>query len=394
MSVDFEPARLGGRRRRVDPVLVGVAVVGIALVAAVVKPWEAIPPAPAPSIAVVTPSIAPSPSPSPTPTARPTLPPAALPPSWDDIASVVTAHDAWGVRAILRGSRGTDDAPAPGRYLEDWAPTRTASDGRETAIVERDDGSVVGLGVTVPRAEIAQDVRIWRVRADDRLEWVDARQIASGPVGDQFLYLQPGPSGSVYQAWEPGEYRIDVLVEGGIRRISVGVTGRFGVVPAPHQPPSAPSRVVAAAASDPSGVRVGMFATVDGVGVPLAAEIGRPLDEVDAWLATKGEGPSAPTVAAAYLPRATGLGVMLTTRASVQLAVLSRLAPTPLYPVPPARGGISSTQGQVPFILFGARDGDAMAPGVYAISVSWTDETGLHAGTWHVELLPGPPPSR
>ena len=377
-----------------DPVLVGVAVVGIALVAAVVKPWEAMPPAPAPSIAVLAPSIAPSrpPSPTPTPTARPTRPPAALPPSWDDIASVVTAHDAWGVRAILRGSRGTDDAPPPGRYLEDWAPTRTRADGRQTAIVERDDGSIVGLGVTVPRAEIAQDVRIWRVRADDRLEWVDARQIASGPVGDPFLYIRPGESGSAYQAWDPGEYRMDVLVEDGIRRISVGVTGRFGVVPAPVAPTGAPSRVVAAAASDPSGVRVGMFATVDGVGVPLAAQIGRPLDEVDAWLATNGEdgGPSAPTVAAAYLPRATGLGVMLTTRASVQLAVLSRLAPTPLSPVPPARGGISSTQGQVPFIVFGARDGDAMAPGVYAISVSWTDETGVHAGTWHVELLPGP----
>jgi hypothetical protein len=28
-------------------------------------------------------------------------------------------------------------------------------------------------------------------------------------------------------------------------------------------------------------------------------------------------------------------------------------------------------------------------PGVYAISVAWSDGAGTHQGTWHVELRPG-----
>jgi len=27
---------------------------------------------------------------------------------------------------------------------------------------------------------------------------------------------------------------------------------------------------------------------------------------------------------------------------------------------------------------------------LYAISVSWSDDTGVHAATWHIELRPGP----
>ena len=67
-----------------------------------------------------------------------------------------------------------------------------------------------------------------------------------------------------------------------------------------------------------------------------------------------------------------------------------RLAPSPLAPVPPARGGLSESQGRTPYVVFAAPDGEALAAGVYALSVSWTDDAGLHATTWHVELLPGP----
>jgi hypothetical protein len=95
-------------------------------------------------------------------------------------------------------------------------------------------------------------------------------------------------------------------------------------------------------------------------------------------------------VARVFLPRATGLGVMLTAHASIELAVMRRLTPIPLVPTPPARGGISDSQGRTPFVVFPAPDGRALAPGVYAISASWSDGTGLHAATWHVELRPGP----
>ena len=40
MSIDFDPVPLRPRRRRVDPIVVGVVVVALALGAAVLKPWE------------------------------------------------------------------------------------------------------------------------------------------------------------------------------------------------------------------------------------------------------------------------------------------------------------------------------------------------------------------
>ena len=40
MSVEFDPVRIGSRRRRLDPLAVGAALVVVALAVAVVKPWE------------------------------------------------------------------------------------------------------------------------------------------------------------------------------------------------------------------------------------------------------------------------------------------------------------------------------------------------------------------
>ena len=40
--------------------------------------------------------------------------------------------------------------------------------------------------------------------------------------------------------------------------------------------------------------------------------------------------------------------------------------------------------------IFAPRDGGVLTPGVYAVSIGWTDEVGSHAGTWYVELRPGP----
>jgi len=58
--------------------------------------------------------------------------------------------------------------------------------------------------------------------------------------------------------------------------------------------------------------------------------------------------------------------------------------------VPPVHGGISESEGRTPYVVFEGPGGGALAPGVYALSVSWTDPDGLHAGTWQVELRPGP----
>ncbi|HEU5224788.1 MAG TPA: hypothetical protein VFV29_03205, partial [Actinomycetota bacterium] len=184
----------------------------------------------------------------------------------------------------------------------------------------------------------------------------------------------------------------DLLRKGRIDRIRVGIADSTGTVPDPSRWPVTETKLVTATRSDPSAVRFGLFATVDGFAVPLPVAQSRPLDEVDAWNASRSAPLAgiAPQVVTAFLPRATGLGVMLTSHASVELAVLSRLAPSPLVPVPPVRGGISDLQGRTPYVVFEGPDGRALEPGVYALSVSWKDAGGLHASTWHVELRPGP----
>jgi len=95
-------------------------------------------------------------------------------------------------------------------------------------------------------------------------------------------------------------------------------------------------------------------------------------------------------VARAYLPLATGLGVMLTSQARVGSANISRLAPDARFDAGPVLGGLSRIEGRTPYLVFAPRDGGAFTPGVYAVSIEWTDALGSHAGTWHVELRPGP----
>ena len=117
------------------------------------------------------------------------------------------------------------------------------------------------------------------------------------------------------------------------------------------------------------------------------------MSDEEAWRTVLGEsgGLGRTAVATAYLPRATGLGVMLTNHAGVRLAIVRRLAPDARFLAAPMLGGISAVQGRTPWIAFAPRSGGAWPPGVYAITVHWTDPAGLHEETWHVELRPGPP---
>jgi hypothetical protein len=186
--------------------------------------------------------------------------------------------------------------------------------------------------------------------------------------------------------WEAGQYRVDVLTGDVINRISVVIEKQFGDV-APDNWPSPAPNTVAPTASDPSAIRIGLFATVDGRAVSIPARESTPLGEIATW--SDMAQVNGPIVAATYLPRATGLGVMLTSHAMIQGATIARLAPAPL-PVPmKAAGGISQSQGQTPYVVFAAPDDGVWAPGVYAVTVVWNDAAGAHHGTWHVALLPG-----
>lgn len=156
MSVEFDPVRLRPRRRRIDLVTVGVFGAVIALAVAVAKPWEPVgaPASPRPSLSAVARPVMPNASPSPAAigptvaTAAPTL--IWPPPTWDDVRPTIEAHDTWGVRAIVVGTRPEGGSGASPGYIERWSRTRPSGSGVDTAYLDPDDQSIVGLGITFP----------------------------------------------------------------------------------------------------------------------------------------------------------------------------------------------------------------------------------------------------
>ena len=289
MSVEFDPIKLGPRRRRVDPVVVGVLVVVIALGVAVVKPWvpseRSDAPGPSAAIAIAPPATSLGPTASPLATQGPPATPRPSPsPSWTDIAPILDVHRAWGVEAVLLLPATTASQGRPSRLVSYWSPAAPGPDGPQSAYISRDDQSIVALGVTYPADEVPVDARIWLVHAGNELEWMDARMVLGGAPDGAMLFERPGGPGAAPSSWPGGHYRIDVLVAGRVRRIAVQIPGRLGSVARPDAWPATTAKLVVPDASDPSGVRVGLFATVNGKGIPLAATAGPPLDEATAWL--------------------------------------------------------------------------------------------------------------
>lgn len=356
---------------------------------AIAKPWErsVALPGPAASEAAIV-AADPSPTRPPVRSARPE----SSPPDWTDVAGAAAPHEGWGVSAIVvvrRASSGIPVSPLAPRYLERWSPSEDDSSGNATVYLNHDDRSIAALGVTVPDGVRASAVWVWRLHADDELEWIDATRIDDeAAIGAPLLVRVPLADEGAARPWDAGRYRVDVLTRDGIHRISVLIPNRFGNVPRPDEWTATLTDVIAARASNPSVIRIGLFATVNGSAVPIAARQSEPLGESEAWRATADEGD--PTVAARHLPHATGLGVMLTQHAFVRSATIRRLAPEPLVDAPEPYGGISDIHGSTPFVVFEAPHGTAWPPGVYAITVGWDDPTGSHNATWHVELRPGP----
>ena len=194
-------------------------------------------------------------------------------------------------------------------------------------------------------------MRIWRLHTNDQAEWIDARPLQPADRDGSFTFVRSDPSGSA-RSWEAGQYRVDLLAADRLYSIAVQIPGRFESVPTPDDwPVPTESNLVPPNVSDPSDVRAGPFATVDGGGVPLAAQPMALMSEEVAWRTAIAEaGPiGRPVVATAYLLRATGLGVMLTNHAQY-----------------PARGRPSDRAGRP---LPGQSDGrrDLEHPGRYAV---------------------------
>lgn len=399
MSVEFEPIRLGRRGRRLDPIALAAVAVVIGLLVAVLKPWGAGEPAVPSAVAAADASPAAAASSDlsgPRATAIVAIPRviqarAASGLTWDAVDSAVRRHETWGVRAIVV-DRSRPDTPIGerSRLVEAWFPV--ALDDGTTPSVQVDPGgrSIVALGVTFPPEHTPLDVRIWRATANG-LDWVDMRPIDNVPSEGAFLYVRTG-SAAGSQPWGSGAYRVDMLVDGTVRRFEIGVPDRFANVPDPPRPNLRDLGPLFDPEPARPDVPVGLFATVDGVAIALPASEGKPLDEAGAWLGLDaGTGrPPRSFVASAYLPRATRLGVMLAPRSVVMSAKLERLAPEPLSSTDavidhtPQEGAPSSS------VMFRAPTGTVWTPGTYRLTVTWADFEGLHKESWHAELRPGP----
>jgi hypothetical protein len=397
VSIDFDPVKVGPRRRRIDPVRVIILAVVVGLAFAIVKPWAstATQDEPVPSTAVGFPSATASPQATPDASVRTTRTTGStgIPaPTWAELTAVIKPRDRLGVRAIVVARRPSVGSPANPRFQERWARATKDVDGMDAAYVAHDEQSIVALGLTAPVDAGVLDVRIWRLHANDEIEWIDIRPLdGDDPVG-AVTFTHAGAAASTTPAWAPGHYRLDVLAADGIHRLAVDIPGRFGSVPAPGEWKPAQANLVGPDESDPSGVQVGPFATVDGIGLSLAVSQRGLMSDEEAWRAVVEDGPTdaMSPVASVFLPRATGIGVMLTSHADVGLATVRRIAPDPRFRASPMIGGISELRGRTPWVAFAPRAGGVWPPGVYAITVHWNDPAGFHAETWHVELRPGP----
>ena len=293
---------------------------------------------------------------------------------WSDLASVVEAHDEWGIRVVVRAANRTATG-SKAMYQERWVGVDAARSDGSSTIVLSGARSAVALGVTFPPGRVPLDVRISSRTAHETWRWLDARPVGRSP-GEGGLIFTPPVSDPGSSAWGAGEYRIDALLDGGtVRRFEVDIPDRYENV----RPSTAEARpaneLVSAAQLDLSGMPAGPFAAIDRVGLPLGSVAGPPLDEATAWLDTDVGSGRAPQdgVSVAYLPRATGLGVRLPDGSSVRSAALTRLAPDP-FPSGPVRigGGIIDHRDDSPWVLFPAYWGEAWDPGVYRIDVTWT----------------------
>lgn len=374
------------RRRRGDAVASAIVVLVVAALAlAIAKPWDAGRPA-----ASGEPSASPGRSRPPASASAPPGP-VVVAPNWADIGPVISGRDEWGIRLIT----------ADQRYHELWQPadptpdTATSGPGgaKPSAPTVLVPGllRVVALGVTFPPAEAPLDMRVWLEHGDAGLEWVDARPVNDLPGLGAYLLERPGSEPATERPWEPGRYRIDVLVGHAIRTIEVDVRDTFGKTAVPAAWPETVDGGGGVSAAGLLGLSAGLFTWAGGAAVALPASAGPSLNATDAWLnldLSDVDGSPRSFVGRASAPGTTAVGVVLPPSSEVQSATLRSLEPTALV-LQDDQLTTTVSAGATSFVAFSRASGGAWRPGVYAIRVAWLDGAGSHDRTWHLELRPG-----
>ncbi len=110
-----------------------------------------------------------------------------------------------------------------------YAEGRHAPSPEGPTVLDTGGRSIVALGVDPADGSVVRDVRIYRVRADGGLDWVEANPVDGGEAGGPLALAIPDAA----IAFPAGRYRVDALVDGAIRRVDVAILGLDGTVPPP-----------------------------------------------------------------------------------------------------------------------------------------------------------------
>lgn len=380
--VEFDPVRIGGRRRRVDPVAVGVAIVLIGLAAAIVKPWEAGRSMSAPATSVA----------SAVPTASPSIGLTPLPVALDDptvvaeILAALPSFDAWGVQFVV-ADEGSD------RFSGLWAPADPLDDGT-LRVRLGPESAPVAIGITTPIDETPLDVRVHRAVADGSWAWLDVPRITSSGTSSGNVFAPPSIGRGRPSTWLASDYRFDVLLGDRIQHLDVGWDDEDGN----HEPPLPASPAADDVPPAPVLVDVlppGLFVARNGGAQHLEPARGAALTtEADVWLDSPDE--SDPTMgrgaARASATGVTGVGVVLPDGATDISALLLRLTTDGPFKAPKVAIVDEADRSETPpYIIYGPPSGSSWLPGVYMVRVTWTDAIGPHVGSWPLTLWPGPP---
>jgi len=373
-SVDFEPVvlRPRGRRRRPEPVLVGAVLVAVALVVAVVKPWD-----PGPTGTVATPRPTALASAVPLPTVTPLDP--SDPATAVRALSALETHDAWGVRVV----RQDPTVGAAGALQEAWQPVVTTGENGISQLVVASGPAIAAIGVTAPADDSPLDVRAWARGHDGQWHWLDVGRFASDRPAADLLLPPPTVDGAVLAAWPAGRYRFDLLMGTTTRRIDVTVDPDVAPGDAPVSRTSALRGDVPPAWV--GAVPAGPFVVADGVVQPITGVAGDAEIDARAWL-------DGDRISSAWLPGATSLGVLLPAGTTDASGLIRRLAPDQVFAGPVGRADVrfGAANAPTPYVIFDAPEGGRFDPGVYAMDMLWSDDLGRRARTWTVELRPGP----
>lgn len=355
----------------------------IAFVAvSVLRPWDtpspALPPPSPPAGAVAAATVTPALS-----------TPAAERPSFDswraDLSAVVQDRNEWGVRAIAAHGDGREIAEVWERFTpeDENGPLRL---GTGTA-------QVLGIGVTSPSADPPLRYRVWRIWRE-RHHFVPTEALSIPRRAGDILLPPADRTGD--RLWQPGRYRLDILLATNVVRAEFELAGApEPVLRVPRSGPSVPNEDIANTLGrlDMAGALAIHLSNLGTVTVAcMDGSAGPPVDGATAWLDLQRQAaPDSSCTGAPPIDLPHALALLLPEGQAITRASLVRVEPSigqlraaALFAVPFAGSRVDAAR----LALFRGSEGGPWNAGTYRIDAEWHDGSAVHTGSWVLHLYP------